>query len=148
MYDESTKKVVKTFEEGSWQAKGHSNRIFCVKFSPDNPNTLLSGGWDQSVFIWDKRQKEPVGSLFGPSISGESIDIKGSMVLTGSYSSEDQMKIWDLRTMEMITKLDWEVGAQCPTAYVYANLIANQRINFVDFQIKLFNFLILCQQSF
>lgn len=91
-----------------------------MKFSPESPFTILSGGWDSSVFVWDTRQREPVGHMFGPSISGESIDIKGSMVLTGSYSNEDQMKIWDLRTMEMITRLDWDNGAPCPTAYVYA----------------------------
>jgi len=40
---------------GPQSAPGHSNRIFCVKFHPNDPNVLLSGGWDTTIQIWDTR---------------------------------------------------------------------------------------------
>jgi len=37
------------FESGNGGASGHSNRIFAVKFDHDDPNLLVSGGWDSTV---------------------------------------------------------------------------------------------------
>ena len=34
---------------------GHSNRIFCVKFDPSENNRIVSGGWDNTVQIYDVR---------------------------------------------------------------------------------------------
>lgn len=50
--------------------------MFSVKFVHDNPNILMSGGWDSNLLIWDMRVGESVGSLFGPNLSGDSIDYK------------------------------------------------------------------------
>lgn len=60
-----------------WHSQGHNNRIFCLKFSPDDPNILLSGGWDQNIYIWDLREGQPVSTICGPRIAGDSIDIRG-----------------------------------------------------------------------
>lgn len=35
----------------------------------------VSGGWDNTVKVWDIRSKTPVHSIFGPHVCGESIDI-------------------------------------------------------------------------
>jgi WD40 repeat protein len=37
-----------------WANPGHNNRVICVKFVPEDPQLLLSGGWDQTVNIWVK----------------------------------------------------------------------------------------------
>ena len=35
---------------GWWQeTAGHSNRVFSLKYHPDDPNIILSGGWDNTV---------------------------------------------------------------------------------------------------
>lgn len=66
---------------------GHSNRIFCVKFNFKNPYMLASGGWDNTVQVYDTRKKGPVAAFYGPSICGESIDFHndGFTMMTGSY---------------------------------------------------------------
>ena len=66
---------------------GHSNRIFCVRFDPQNSNMLSSGGWDNTVQIYDIRKKGPVGSIYGPHICGDAIDYynDGFTLMTGSY---------------------------------------------------------------
>lgn len=49
VYDEETKEVRSKLQGVSWHKPGHNNRLFGLRFSPDDPNILLSGGWDQNV---------------------------------------------------------------------------------------------------
>ena len=52
VYDESTKTLVSTLKGGMAQVTpGHSNRVFSLKFNPDDPNLLVSGGWDNTVQV-------------------------------------------------------------------------------------------------
>jgi hypothetical protein len=30
---------------------GHANRVFALKFSKENPNVLISGGWDSTIQV-------------------------------------------------------------------------------------------------
>ncbi len=71
----------------SSELPGHSNRIFCVKFNPYDPNKIASGGWDNTIQIYDIRKKGPIASIYGPHICGDAIDFKndGFTLLTGSY---------------------------------------------------------------
>jgi len=62
----------------------HDNRVFCLKWNPEDNNMLLSGGWDQSVFFWDVRVKTSVHHIYGHYIGGEAIDFKGTQVLLGN----------------------------------------------------------------
>lgn len=72
---------------------GHSNRIFSVKFNQVNPNILFSGGWDNTMQVYDIREKGPVASIFGPHVCGDAIDVRndGYTVLTGSYRQDDAL---------------------------------------------------------
>ena len=54
IYDETTKSLALTMKERG-DLPGHSNRIFCVKFNPIDTNILLSGGWDNTVQVYDIR---------------------------------------------------------------------------------------------
>ena len=38
---------------------GHSSRVYCAKFDKDDPNRILTGGWDYRVILWDIREKKP-----------------------------------------------------------------------------------------
>ena len=86
LYDEQTKALVMSMKENG-ELCGHSNRVFCVKFDPVNQNMLASGGWDNTVQIYDIRKKGPIHSIYGPHICGDAIDFKddGNTMLTGSY---------------------------------------------------------------
>lgn len=37
------------FGSAGSEGHGHSNRVFCVAFHPDDSNVLFSGGWDHTV---------------------------------------------------------------------------------------------------
>lgn len=51
IYDEETKKVAHNLNSIKWHKPGHNNRIFSVKFKKDEPDLIVSGGWDQNVRI-------------------------------------------------------------------------------------------------
>ena len=77
IYDETTKKLVAEMSGVSGQP-GHSNRVFSVKYDKDDDNILVSGGWDNTIQIWDLRgrftfseQKERLLSISTDLISAE-----------------------------------------------------------------------------
>lgn len=52
--------------KGIGAQKGHSNRIFSVKFDPISPHVVYSGGWDCMVNVWDCRNGKNIGTIIGP----------------------------------------------------------------------------------
>ena len=57
IYDEDSKKLLVTLKGGQGSeaaAAGHSNRIFALKWHPTEPNCIVSGGWDNTIQIWDR----------------------------------------------------------------------------------------------
>jgi COMPASS component SWD3 len=88
---------------------GHSNRVFCVKFNPFDNNLIASGGWDNTIQLYDIRRRGPVGSLYGPHVCGDAIDFKddATTILTGSYRQENVLELWDIRTMKKTRGIDW-----------------------------------------
>jgi COMPASS component SWD3 len=88
---------------------GHSNRVFCVKFNPNQPNCIASGGWDNTIQIYDLRAKGVVGSIYGPHVCGDAIDFKndGFTMMTGSYRMENALELWDLRNGMKYRDVNW-----------------------------------------
>jgi len=102
---------------------GHSNRIFSVKFT-DDQNVIVSGGWDNTVFIWDIREAKSVGFIYGPHICGDAIDIRGDVMLTGSYSNRDVLQTWSLSNRKLINQIKWDPYSpgEFEHGYLYAAL--------------------------
>jgi hypothetical protein len=48
------------------------------------------------------------GSIVGPKICGDSIDIKGKYILTGAHKIGDQLQLWDLGTQKLIHNFVWD----------------------------------------
>jgi len=119
VYDEGTKSLLSELTGGFWQYPGHSNRIFALKFNPEDPNIIMSAGWDQVVYFWDIRDKRSFASIYGPSITGDALDISGNEILTGSWRNRDQLELWDYGTRKRISVIDWEYGTKRDTAFVY-----------------------------
>lgn len=99
---------------------GHSNRIFALRFCNDDPNILLSGGWDSCVFIWDLREKNAVGCIPGPNISGEALDFKNNIILTGSHREVEALELWDFGTRKRIREISWNQKENDEVALIYA----------------------------
>ena len=106
IFDEHTKSVVDTLAS-TMDTCGHSSRVFSVKFNQDDPNLLISGGWDNTVLLWDLRVPKWVGSVYGPHVWGDSIDIRDGFILAGSYHNVDNLYLIDMKKMEIIKTIDW-----------------------------------------
>ena len=54
---------------------GHRTAVYALKHHPNETWNFISGGWDDTVQFWDRRQERATKRIFGPHICGESIDI-------------------------------------------------------------------------
>jgi COMPASS component SWD3 len=119
IYDEEKQMLDVEFPPGMWGNIGHSNRIFSLKFHPDDPNFLISGGWDNTLLFWDTREGKSIGSIYGPSICGDTIDIYGTQILTGSYRSNNQLELWDYTSRKKIRDVFWDNETNPDNALIY-----------------------------
>lgn len=112
LYDEATKSLVTAMSGGvSNVTAGHSNRVFALKFNPDDPNMLLSAGWDNTVQVWDVRAGHAVRCIFGPFVAGEALDLVDWKVLTGSHRVDNPLEMWDLRSGKLMERVEWNQSA-------------------------------------
>ncbi|XP_072263360.1 uncharacterized protein [Pyxicephalus adspersus] len=82
---------------------GHTRRIFALRFHPSEYHVFLTGGWDDSIKIWDKRMaKEARSVIHGPHICGPAIDIRNNYILTASWVARNALQLWDLRTASLV----------------------------------------------
>ncbi|KAG9392256.1 WD repeat-containing protein [Carpediemonas membranifera] len=108
IYDEATKTRIQELSDGYANVtSGHFNRVFSLCYHPTDPNLLISGGWDNTVQVWDLRADHSVRSIYSPHICGDSVDIDGNTVLTGSWRPDKQVQLWDLRTTELEKDVPW-----------------------------------------
>jgi WD40 repeat protein len=110
LHDDGTGAVVVTCRPGGYETVGHSNRIFGVKYHPNDPTRLVSGGWDNTVIFWDARTGASTASVFGPHVCGDSVDLYDNLLLTGSWRPEKQLQLWDIRYVrrnEPVCDIPW-----------------------------------------
>ena len=122
IYDEEKRVLDMELSGEGTNTPGHSSRVYTVKYTkndPDNPdnnpNLLLTGGWDYRVIIWDVREAKPVRSYFGPMICGDGIDVCDNLILTASWTQTNQLQTWDLREGDEkrnkpVTIIDWDTS--------------------------------------
>eukprot|EP00605_Chrysophyceae_sp_TOSAG23-4_P001999 GSChrysophyteH1.ASY1.ANO1.2213.1 assembled CDS len=102
IYDEATKTRVSVLSAGIGSGgHGHSNRVFSLKFKPESEDIVVSGGWDNTVQIWDLR-------------------VGDNTILTGSYKPKDALQTWDLRTGKLVQTIPWSQGSSSSTCQLYA----------------------------
>ena len=101
LYDENTKELITEFIPDLYQIRGHSNRIFSLKFSEDH-NLLLSASWDKTMKVWDMRQNKAIASILGVEISGDTIESVGDQIISGSHRTMNSIQIWSLRKFSLI----------------------------------------------
>lgn len=81
--------------------KGHSGWVYAVAISPDG-KTLVSGGYDGTIKIWNLHTGELLNSIKGHDDAAESLAISsdGRMLVSGSW--DNRIKLWNLKTSKLI----------------------------------------------
>jgi len=111
IFDEATKSMTTEMRGGGGYGPrtlpGHSNRVFSVKYVPGDDNMVVSGGWDNTVQIWDIRTGTSVRNFYGPHICGDALDISGTEIVTGSWRPDNQLEVWDMGTGTKKADIPW-----------------------------------------
>ena len=121
LYDENTKALIASLKDQGSVNVGHTNRIFALKFT-DDPNLLVSAGWDNAIFFWDLRDCRSIGFCIGPHVCSNSMDIRGNILLTGSYSNKDVLQLWSISERKLLDNIPWapSAGSHYDHGYLYA----------------------------
>lgn len=105
VYDMETQKLKNLLKAEEGLILGHSNRVFTVKFLQD-PNIILSAGWDQRILFWDLRTEKPFDSIYGCKIYGDALDVKDGLLLTCNHRNKAQIQLYDLNSRKPIISQD------------------------------------------
>lgn len=89
---------------------GHHNYIYSIAFSPKG-NMIVSGSYDEAVFLWDVRTARLMRSLPAHSDPVSSVDFVRDGTLIASCSSDGLIRIWDTGTGQCLKTLVHEDNA-------------------------------------
>ena len=89
---------------------GHHNYVYSLAFSPKG-NMLVSGSYDEAVFLWDVRTARLMRSLPAHSDPVSSVDFVRDGTLIASCSSDGLIRIWDTGTGQCLKTLVHEDNA-------------------------------------
>lgn len=83
---------------------GHHNYVYQIAFSPKG-NMLVSGSYDEAVFIWDVRSARVMKSLPAHSDPVSGVDFVWDGTLIASCASDGLIRIWDTATGQCLRTL-------------------------------------------
>lgn len=119
VYDEGMKTKITEMKPFKFDQPGHSSRVFCVRFNPDNNNMIISGGWDKTIQIYDVREGQIINSIYGTKICGEALDINSYYIIAAGWGQERQISIYDIRMLKSVCTVNWENGSDYNGTYLY-----------------------------
>lgn len=134
IYDLKTKQLKSEFKRAKYDhssPSGHSDRVYCVLFSASDTNMFFSGGWDNTIQVWDIRSSIASMVLPGPHVCGDSLDQNDSYLISGSWSSRDQLSLWDLRKGTTVNTVTWNKSMNTEQCHVYTVKFLPNGRNFV-----------------
>ena len=119
IFDEIKKECILDLISAGPFLPGHSNRIYSIKFT-DEPNLLLSGGWDRTLKIWDLRNSQVVASIVGLEIASDTIDSKGDRIFAGNHRSSNTIQEFSLTKQSLINNYCWDMKNPSRSPLIYS----------------------------
>jgi len=109
VYDEHTFNVTELLTKGHTDGINRAHKLTVTGAKWIDGHTLITGGWDDALQLWDVREGRSVRAIYGPQLGGDAVDVHpdGRTVVTGSARPRDQLQFWDLGTGERIANTPW-----------------------------------------
>ncbi|GAB2211869.1 hypothetical protein Droror1_Dr00025208 [Drosera rotundifolia] len=84
--------------------RGHTSYVFCVDFNPQG-NMIVSGGFDETVRVWDVKTGRCLRVLPAHSdpVTSVGFDREGKLVVSSSY--DGLCRVWDVGTGHCVKTL-------------------------------------------
>jgi len=134
LYNSTTLYKERTLMASPYPSKmdGHMSPIYCIKHHPVDTWNFLSGGWDNTVHFWDRREINSIKHLSGVHTCGKTIDIDHltNTILTGSNrarptsSDEHGLQLWDYREFTLMRSIPSTPEERC--SYYSAQFLGSE----------------------
>ena len=86
---------------------GHTKNVICLSLSPDGAS-LASGGYDDTIKLWDVQTGGIIKTLYGHSSAVCSVSISPDCTTIVSGSHDNTVRLWDIQTMECCRVMEQE----------------------------------------
>jgi WD40 repeat protein len=83
---------------------GHTDAATSIAFTPDG-RTLVSGGWDNTIRLWDVASRSCTATLTGHANSVRSVAVSPDGRLLASGSDDNDVLLWDLASQACVATL-------------------------------------------
>jgi WD40 repeat protein len=99
IYDYAEQKCVKTMHKGvdenGHPRVAHPNRVFSARFV--SPTTILTGGWEAPIQVWDLRVGASVRQVSGPQVGADCIEPipNTTRFYSASNRGSNQLQVFD-----------------------------------------------------
>jgi len=89
------------------EENGHTEWVSCVRFSPNTQNpTIVSGGWDKLVKVWNLGNCKLKTNLAGHSGYVNTVTVSPDGSLCASGGRDGTVRLWDLNEGKHLYSLD------------------------------------------
>jgi COMPASS component SWD3 len=138
LYDAESMQLIERLSRGYSDdlRSAHSLTVTATRWIDEN--TLLTGGWDRTVQIWDIRAGRSVRAIMGPYLCGDGLDFHAEkkLIVTASTRGHNRLELWDFLSGAKFSEVAWpteprekdpEAGAFVPSDLMTCHFSADGR---------------------
>jgi WD40 repeat protein len=100
---EMVQKIDQGIDRHGQPTLGPPSKVMATVFVDEN--TLLVGGWEASVLLYDLRTREVQRTFAGPRLSGDTLDFSQGCVLAASHRPTNQLQLFDLGSSKELANM-------------------------------------------